>query len=152
VRCLALLIVLAGCDDLTGGCSQPPDSERSNSASPSLRMLQYTPNAGFVNETNKITATAIYSDPNKDTSQGVIEFSDPHKQLVFKTAPLPVMGVGGLQGTATYDIEIAPNEVPITGIYHFCLWVVDLTALESNHLGGDIRIATRANYDNMTNP
>lgn len=109
-------------------------------------MLQYTPNAGFVMETNKIGATVLYSDADKDTSQGVIEFSDPNKQLVFRTEPLPVMGVGGLQGTGTYNIEIAPNEVPIPGIYHFCLWVVDLTARESNHLGGDIRIATRNPY------
>jgi hypothetical protein len=136
VRGLLLSVALIGCGP----------------APPTIRMLQYSPNAGFVNEDNKISGTVLYADADQDVSQGVIEVSYPDNQLVFRSEPIPVTGVAGIQGTATFSLELKAVEVNKTGIYHFSVWIVDLLALESNHLTGDFRIATRDPYDNKNNP
>ena len=109
-------------------------------------MLEYTPNAGFVNEPNMFTGTVLYSDADKDVSQGVIELSDPMGQLVLRSEPLPIMGVAEITGTANFTINLDKTQVTKTGIYHFSVWLVDLTAMESNHLEGEFRIATRDPY------
>jgi hypothetical protein len=109
-------------------------------------MLQYSPNAGFVNEDNMISGTVLYSDSDSDVSQGVIELADPDGQLVIRTEPIPVTGVAGITGTANFSLDLKAVQITKTGIYHFSVWLVDLTAMESNHLGGELRMATRAPY------
>src|SRR4029453_7672773 len=99
-------------------------------------MLEYTPNAGFVGQDNTIMGSVLYSDADQDVSQGVFEVSDPRGMLVFRSPPEPVMGTGGITGTANFTLRLAPTDVTQLGIYHFTVWVVDLAAHESNHLEG----------------
>ena len=132
MRALVLLGLLAGCSD-----RNPP----------SIRMLAYTPNAGFVGEETMINGTFLYSDPDQDIAQWVVELSDPNGQLVTRTPPNPVDGASqGITGTVNFMMTLGADTTTLTGIYHFTVWLVDLTALESNHLQGEVRIAQNAPY------
>ena len=107
-------------------------------------MLEYTPNAGFANEDTMINGSFLYSDADQDVSQWVVELSDPNGNLVVRSPPEPGQSVSqGITGTANFTIDFTPS---VTGIYHFTTWLVDLTALESNHLSGEIRVANDAPY------
>jgi hypothetical protein len=122
-------------------------------SAPYIQKLDYTPNAGFVNEALMITGSVDYTDGDSDVSQGVIEVSDPNNQLVIRTEPDPIMGSGtSIQGSANFTLPLTKEQITKTGIYHMSVWIVDLTALESNHLQGEIRIATRDPYNNPGNP
>src|SRR4051794_14569719 len=105
-------------------------------------MLEYMPNAGFVAEDNQFTGTVLYSDADQDVSQGVIEVSGPNGQLIIRSEPEPVMGNPGITGTANFALTIDKTQATQQGIYHFTVWVVDLAAHESNHLEGEIRMAS----------
>jgi len=152
VRCLLFLAALAGCDDTTGGCSQPPPGERTLSGAPSIRQLSYMPNAGFVGDDNMFSGSMIFSDSDADLSQGVVEISDPKGNLVIRSEPTPLMGATGISGNADFQLTLDKTLSTEQGIYHMCVWVVDLAAHESNHIGGEIRMAVHSPYDNMNNP
>jgi hypothetical protein len=127
MRALVLLGLLAGCSDLNP---------------PAIRMLEYTPNAGFVGLDTMINGTFLYSDPDQNISQWVVELSDPNGNLVGRSPPNPVSGTTqGITGTVDFMMTLGAATTTLTGIYHFSVWLVDLTALESNHLQGQIRIA-----------
>lgn len=116
-------------------------------------MLVYSPNAGFANEDNMIMGTYLWSDPDQDISQGVVEISDPKGMLVIRTEPTPIMGSGsGVTGSANFTLNLDKALVTQVGLYHFTIWAVDLAAHESNHLEGTVRMASRSPYDNMNNP
>jgi hypothetical protein len=149
VRFVLALLALGGCDDQIGVCAQPMMHDGN---APNIRMLQYSPNAGFVGDDNMFNGSVLYSDSDKDVSQGVVEVIDPAGMLLFRSDPAPVMGVTGITGTANFMFSLDKTDATQTGIYHFCIWVVDLARHESNHVGGDIRMATHSPYDNMTNP
>lgn len=136
MRSLALLALLFG------GCGPEP---------PSIRMLAYTPNAGFVApDETMINGSFLYSDPDQDVSQWVAELSDPNNNLVARTPPTPGQSVSqGITGTANFTLTFTAGT---TGLYHFSVWLVDLAGHESNHLSGEIRIATKAPYDPNNNP
>src|SRR5689334_20293333 len=69
-RLLPLLgLVAAG--PLVAGCGPEP---------PSIRMLMYSPNAGFVGQELKVSGSVAYTDPDNDISQTVIEVADPANQ------------------------------------------------------------------------
>jgi hypothetical protein len=122
-------------------------------SAPYISMLTYTPNAGFVNQDLMVTGTVNYTDGDSNVSQGVIEVSDPDNQLVLRSAPNPLMGGGtGIMGSANFTLPLTAAQITKTGLYHMSVWLVDLTALESNHLQGDIRIATPNPYSQPGNP
>jgi hypothetical protein len=132
MRALVLLGLVAACSDHTA---------------PSIRMLQYTPNAGFVFSDTMVNGTFLYSDPDQDISQWVYELSDPNAQLITRSPPNPVESVSqGITGTVNFMMPLTKDQATLTGIYHFTIWLVDLTALESNHLAGELRIAQPAPY------
>ncbi len=129
VRALCLsVLMLVGCGD----------------QAPTIRMLEYTPNAGFINASTEIDGSFLFSDSNQDASQWVVELVGPDDMLVFRSPPTPGEDVSmGITGMATFSFTWTPSQ---TGIFRFAVWLVDLTARESNHLTGDIRIATMDPY------
>jgi hypothetical protein len=129
------LLALALLPLLSSGCGKQ---------APSIRMLEYSPNAGFQGMDTEIDGTFLFADADQDVSQWVYELSDPSQNLVTRSPPTPGMSVAqGIEGMASFSFTFNPA---LTGLYHFSVWVVDLTARESNHLGGEIRIATTSPY------
>jgi len=125
---LALALLMCGCG------KQPP----------SISMLMYSPNAGFEGMDTEIDGTFNYADAAQDISQWVYELSDPNDNLVTRSPPTPGTGFNqGITGMGSFNFTFNPS---LTGLYHFSVWVVDLTARESNHLGGNIRVSTTSPY------
>jgi hypothetical protein len=128
-------IALALLPLLSSGCGKQ---------APNIRMLEYSPNAGFQGMNTEIDGTFLYSDAAQDISQYVYEVSDPDENLVTRSAPIPGMDLNqGITGMGSFSLTFNPS---LTGLYHFSVWVVDLTARESNHLVGEVRIATTSPY------
>ncbi len=115
-RLFALALFLCGCGD------DPPF----------IRMITYSPNAGFVGQKMTVSGMFLYSDQDNDVSQWVIEVIDPNEMLELRSPPTPVMNASaGVTGNIDFTFDLVPN---LHGTHKFNTWVIDLKGRESNHL------------------
>lgn len=101
---------------------------------PSISNLTYGPLATPVGLPATIALSFSYVDQNMDTAEYGYLTVDPSG--VTSTYPnLPLVGSSSttVKAMATFSINITPM---MRGQYAFEVWVIDLTDLESNHLGG----------------
>ena len=121
---LALLLIA-----LLIGCGPLP---------PAISNLTYGPLAASVGLPAAISITFTYVDQNMDTAEyGFLTVDPSGATSVYPRVPL----VGSSSATAKAMTALSINFTPmLRGQYSFEIWVVDLTDLESNHLGGVFKV------------
>ena len=120
-----LLFALAG----AVGCSDDP---------PTIRMLQYTPNAALTGTAASINGMMNYVDQDGDISQSQVNLVSP-SGLATLSSPDPIQNVTqGPLGMVSFTISFTPGE---PGNWHFDVWIIDLLGRASNKLGGTIRVS-----------
>ena len=120
-----LLFALAG----VVGCSDDP---------PTIRMLQYTPNAALTGTAASINGMVNFTDTDGDISQSLVNLVSPSGQATL-SSPEPITNVTqGPLGMVNFTIGFTPGE---PGNWHFDVWIIDLLGRPSNKLGGIIRVS-----------
>lgn len=111
------------------GCSDDP---------PSIRMLEYSPNAASQGVMASISGMVNYTDSDGDISQSQFDLVAP-SGMAQTSSLIPIANVNqGPLGMVDFTIDFTPLEV---GVYHFDVWIVDLQGRESNRLQGPIRVS-----------
>ncbi len=114
---------------LASGCADDP---------PSIRNLQYSPNAAIVGMPSTINGMVDYTDQDNDISQSQIELLTP-ENVSTVSSPTPIMNVGmGVVGMVNYTLMFTPDE---PGNWHFNVWIIDLQGRASNKLNGLLRVS-----------
>jgi hypothetical protein len=118
--------IAALCALLWAGCSDEP---------PSIRMLQYSPNAALVGVMSTINGTVNFTDSDGDISQTQLTLTDP-TGAATTSSMMPITNVNqGPIGTVNFCIDFTPM---IAGNWTFNFWIIDLQGRPSNVLMNNI--------------
>jgi hypothetical protein len=114
------------CGLVLAGCSDDP---------PTIRMIQYSPNAALVGVMSTINGQVSFTDPDGDISQSQVTLTDPTGASVTSSmTPITDVNQGPI-GMVPFSIDFTPG---IAGNWTFNFWIIDLQGRSSNVLMNNV--------------
>jgi hypothetical protein len=113
------------------GCNEPEP----HGAAPYVEALTFSPEVVTVGQSNTVTGTFAFDDPDGDAGRIAFRITDPSNQTQ-DVEPQEVPGLRGqTSGTVQFTLSFQPAAA---GLHTIEVWLIDDTDFESNHLSGEV--------------